>query len=205
MVIVLLGACAAARAQDVVKGTGKVEVGGFPFRGAFYVGGDDDNEVNFNTYLAGGFVDWYAGNHVGFEGEVTGGIGLAQDIHYRRALVSHNQMPYTWSYGGNLLYYPAGAAGRRMPFYVTGGAGMLVLQARAPTVKFGFDPARNKFQSFPDGNIGAGVKIFRVGDAADWGFRLDYRVLFIGTNEDAPALFARTKSRVGHRIYLGVL
>jgi hypothetical protein len=39
----------------------------------------------------------------------------------------------------------------------------------------------------------------------NWGFRADYRYLIVGANEDAPAVFAKAKSRGGHRIYFGVL
>ena len=36
-------------------------------------------------------------------------------------------------------------------------------------------------------------------------FRIDYRYLFINSNSDAPAFFAKTKSRGAHRIYVGML
>ena len=54
-------------------------------------------------------------------------------------------------------------------------------------------------------NIGGGIKLFRGADAPNWGFRVDYRYLFINKNEDAPAFFAKTTNRGAHRIYAGML
>ena len=38
---------------------GKVEIGGFPGGGTFFIGGDDNKEVNFNVYTAGGGLTYY--------------------------------------------------------------------------------------------------------------------------------------------------
>ena len=39
--LILLAGCAAASAQDATIGAGKLEIGGFPGGGTFFVGGDD--------------------------------------------------------------------------------------------------------------------------------------------------------------------
>jgi hypothetical protein len=54
-------------------------------------------------------------------------------------------------------------------------------------------------------NAGAGVKIFRGGAARNWGFRVDYRLVLVGSNSDAVPFFARSKQRLGHRLYAGML
>ena len=54
-------------------------------------------------------------------------------------------------------------------------------------------------------NIGGGIKIFRGADAPNWGFRVDYRYMFVNANSDAPGFFAKSKSRGAHRIYVGML
>jgi hypothetical protein len=60
------------------------------------------------------------------------------------------------------------------------------------------------WQTFVAENIGGGIKIFRA-SAPDWGFRADYRYLIVNSNGDAPAFFAKAKSRGGHRVTFGVL
>lgn len=76
--------------------------------------------------------------------------------------------------------------------------------SRQPTRQFGYDVNAVGFETFTAENVGGGVKIFRA-DAPDWGFRVDYRYLIVNANGDAPAFFAKTKSRGGHRVNFGVL
>ncbi len=52
-------------------------------------------------------------------------------------------------------------------------------------------------ESFMVSRIGAGVKIPRGASAPNWSFRLDYHLMFINANDDAPAFFARDKTRDG--------
>ena len=70
---------------------------------------------------------------------------------------------------------------------------------------FGYDVDTVGTQTFIAENIGAGIKLFRGADAPNWGFRVDYRYLFINENSDAPAFFAQSMSRGAHRIYAGML
>jgi hypothetical protein len=140
-----------------------------------------------------------------FEGEFTGSVGWAQDVYYLNDKVIHNQMPTVWSYAGNVLFFPGGTAGKQMPFYVTGGIGQVMLSPRVPTKLFGYDVDSTGTQFFLAENIGGGIKLFRGADAPNWGFRIDYRYLFVNQNEDAPDFFASQKVRGGHRIYAGML
>ena len=194
-----------ASAQTKMIGAGKLEIGLFPLGAAFFTGGDDDREADFNVYSAGGNLTYYLNPRTAVEGELGIGFGLAQDIVYRKAQVLHVQMPHVWDYFGNVVYFPTGAAGRRLATYVTAGAGILALQSRQPTKPFGYDRDAVGFETFGAENLGAGVKIFRAADAPDWGFRVDYRYMIVNANSDAPAFFARARRRGGHRITFGVL
>ena len=203
--LMLLAGSAAASAQDATIGAGKVEIGGFPGGGTFFVGGDDAKEVNFNVYTAGGGLTYYFNNAIAVEGEFTGSVGWAQDVIFNNAPLIHNQMPTVWSYSGNIVFFPGGTTGKQVPFYLTGGIGAVALSPRVPTKVFGYDVDQVGTQMFMAENIGGGIKLFRGADAPNWGFRVDYRYLFINSNDDAPAFFAKTKNRGAHRVYAGML
>ena len=200
----LLSFAAEAAAQDRVPGAGKLEIGGFPIGGAFFVGGDDDGEIDFNVYSAGANLTYYFTERTAVEGELGISFGLAQDILFRKAEVFHVQVPNVWTYFGNIVFFPGGATGHHLPYYVTAGAGAVSLQSRQPTKPFGYDTSSVGFEMFTAENVGGGVKIFRT-DPADWGFRIDYRYLIVNANNDAPAFFAKATSRRGHRITFGIL
>jgi hypothetical protein len=203
--LILLAGCSIASAQETAIGAGKVEIGGFPGGGTFFVGGDDDEEVNFNVYTAGGGLTYYLNEKVAIEGEMTGSVGWAQDIFFENEKVIHVQMPTVWSYYGNMLFFPGGTAGKRVPFYVTGGFGAISLASRVPTKQFGYDVDTVGWETFIAENFGGGIKIFRAADAPNWGFRADYRYLIVNENSGAPAFFAKSKVRGGHRVYVGML
>jgi hypothetical protein len=203
-VYVLAVSCSVA-AQENATGAGKVEIGLYPIGGTIFVGGDDNKEVDFNVYTAGGNLTYYATRQIAVEGELTISFGLAQDVFFNRAEVLHVQMPNVWSYSGNVVFFPGGASGKRLPVYVTGGVGAVALHSRTPTGQFGYDPNTIGFETFTAENVGGGLKIFRGGDAPDWGFRIDYRYVIVNSNSDAPAFFAKAKNRAGHRVSFGIL
>jgi hypothetical protein len=200
--VMLVAGVSVAAAQET-RGPGTMELGLFPLGGTFLVGGDDNKEVDFNVYTAGGDVAYYLTERVAIEGEFTVGFGLGQDVMFNRAQVFHVQMPNVWSYFGNVELFPGGA-NTRLPYYITGGVGAISLQSRLPTKQFGYDVDTVGWQTFLAENIGGGVKIFRAA-VPDWGFRIDYRYLIVNAKDDAPAFFAKAKSRGGHRVYFGVL
>ena len=111
--LILFAGCSVASAQDATIGAGKVEIGGFPGGGTFFVGGDDNKEVNFNVYTAGGGLTYYFNNAVAVEGEFTGSVGWAQDVNFNNAKLIHNQMPTVWSYSGNIVFFPGGTTGKQ--------------------------------------------------------------------------------------------
>jgi hypothetical protein len=198
-VVVLLCGSAVASAQG--SGAGKLEAGFFPGGGTFFVGGDDDLEVNFNTYNAGGSLSWYLQRLLAVEGEIGFGIGLAQDVTYRNRIVRHVQVPGTVNFNGNVVVFPMGSD-RLIASYVTGGAGVLTLQNRVSTRQFGLTES----ESFLATNVGGGLKILRAGTGLkQWGARIDYRLYSVNSKDDTVAFFAKSKTRLGHRIYVGFL
>lgn len=202
--VLFLAGTPASAAQEAHVGPGKVEIGGFPMGGIFFGGGDGNKEVDFNVYSAGANLTYYFVERVAIEGEVAVGLGMAQDVFFDNAKIFHAQMPHVWTSSGNVVFFPGGTSGKHLPYYITGGVGTLSLQPRLLTKQFGYDVDTSGLRTFMAENIGAGVKIFR--DAApDWGFRVDYRYLIVNANHDAPAFFARAKSRGGHRVNVGVL
>jgi len=203
--LIVLAVGASAAAQDAATGAGKLEVGLYPLGATFLVGGDDNKEVNFNLYTAGTNLTYYVNKRTAIEGELTISFGLAQDVVFNRTQVLHVQMPNVWSYSGNVVFFPGGTTGKQVPVYVTGGIGALSLQSQTPTGQFGYDVDTVGFETFTAENIGGGVKIFRGAEAPDWGFRVDYRYVIVNANSDAPAFFAKAKTRGGHRLSFGVL
>jgi hypothetical protein len=202
--LVLFAGGSVVFAQETAIGAGKLEIGGFPGGGTFFVGGDHNTEPNWSVYTAGGNLTYYVNPTVAIEGEATGSVGWAQDIFFHNVKVIHSQMPQPWTFMGDLVVFPGGTTGKRAPFYVTGGAGMMGIQPRVPDVQFGYGPS-DGWKYFTAEDVGAGVKIFRASDAPNWGFRVDYRLLFINKKSSAPAFLAQSKSRAAHRVYIGML
>ena len=152
---------------------GKIELGGFQAAGRSSQAATT-TPVGFNVYRRWDFT--YCFNpKVAIEVEAT--VGWAQDVYYHNAKVIHVQMPGVWSQFGNVVIFPGGTTGKRVPYYITGGAGLLQLQSRVPTKQFGYDVDTVGWESFVSENIGGGIKIFRAADAPNWGFRVDYRHL----------------------------
>lgn len=200
-VLVLLCGSAVASGQQSDTGAGKVEAGFFPGGGTFYVGGDDDQEVDFNTYNVGGYVSWYLGRLLAIEGELGFGIGLAQDVTYNNRVVRHVQVPGTVTFNGNVVVFPMGSD-RLIASYVAGGGGSVMLQNRVSTRQFGLTESESFFAT----NVGGGLKILRAGTGLkQWGARIDYRIFSVNSRDGAVAFFAKSKTRIGHRIYVGFL
>jgi hypothetical protein len=199
MALVLVASCAVASAQEG-PGAGKVEFGGWPGGGLWLVSGDDNTEVNFNNWGYGGGVSFYLNPMAAIEVESSYGLGLAQGVNYHNAEVFHVQVPNTLGMSGNIVIFPGGSQ-KQVVGYVTGGVGSLWLISRNSTKQFGITSA----ETFIAENVGGGVKIFRGGDARNWGFRIDYRLLIVNSKSDAVPFFAQSKSRMGHRIYIGML
>jgi hypothetical protein len=108
-----------------------------------------------------------------------------------------------WSYSGNVVFFPGGTDRQASADLYRRRHPARSRWPRVPTgIRYDVDTAGT--QMFIAENIG-GASAFRGADAPNWGFRIDYRYLFINANEDAPAFFAKTTSRGAHRVYVGML
>lgn len=196
--------CPPVSAQDLSETPVKFEIGGTPGGGMFFTGGDGNGEANFNVYTFSAHTDYFLTQQVAVEGEYMFGNGWGQDVVFRNGLLIGQQLPFSHGLTGSVLFFPKGATGTRLPYYVGGGVGMMSMVARPATTKIGYDPDVNSSESFMLSRIGAGVKIPRGASAPNWAFRLDYRLLFINANDGAPAFFAHDKMRTAHQIQFGI-
>lgn len=179
-----------AYAQETGPGAGRVELSIIPGGGVFFTEDTDTQEPAFGNYDLGGAVAVNFNRYVGIEGEVSGGLGITQDLQFG-GLTADRQTPHILSYSGNVV---VSAANRSSVVpYVTGGVGGLSLFERA---SLGISDT----ETFLTGNVGGGVKWY----AGRWGLRGDYRFVGVQSKDDAPAFFGK-ETRYGHRVYGAVL
>src|SRR5438552_9421700 len=179
-----------AYAQDVVPGPGAVVVTIIPGGATFFTEGKDTKGPSFGNDDLGAGVEVHFNRYVGIEGEVSGALGIAQDLQIT-GRTSNLKTPNLLNYSGNLV---VSAANRSSVVpYVTGGVGGLSL----------FDTATlgiNKTETFLTGNVGGGLQWFN----GRWGLRGDYRFIAVRSKDDAPNFFGQ-ETRYGNRVYGGVL
>lgn len=179
-----------AYAQDVVPGPGAVVVTIIPGGGTFFTEGKDTKGPSFGNYDLGAGVEVNFNRYVGIEGEVSGAIGVSQDLQLG-GRTSNLKTPNLLNYSGNLVLSAANRSS--VVPYVTGGVGGLSL----------FDKASlgiNNTETFLTGNVGGGLKWFN----GRWGLRGDYRFIAVRSKDDAPSFFG-SETRYGHRVYGGIL
>ncbi len=185
-----LAGASQAYAQDAVPGPGAVVVTIIPGGATFFTEGKTTNEPSFSNYGLGGGVEIALSRYVGIEGEVTGALGLTQDLQFTGA-PSNVKTPNLLNYSGNVVV--SAAAHHSIVPYASGGIGGLTL----------FDKASlgiGNTDTFLTGNVGGGVKWF----TGRWGLRGDYRFITVKSKDDAPAFFGQ-ETRYGHRVYGGLL
>jgi Outer membrane protein beta-barrel domain len=179
-----------AYAQEVAPGPGKVEVTIIPGGGTFFTEGKDTQGPSFGNYDLGAGVTVNFNRYVGVEGEVSGGLGITQDLK-SGGLTSNSKTPNLLNYTGNVVVsIPTRSS---VVPYVTGGGGGLSLFERAGLGITGTE-------TFLTGNAGGGVKWY----SGRWGLRGDYRFVAIQSQDDAPAFFGR-ETRYAHRVYGGFI
>jgi hypothetical protein len=180
-----------ALAQDAPSaGPGRVEVTIIPGGGTFFTEGKDTQGPSFGNYDLGGGVAVNFNRFVGVEGEVSGSLGITQDLQ-SGGLTSNLKTPNLLNYSGNVV---VSAANRSAVVpYVTGGVGGLSLFERPILGVVGTE-------TFLTGNVGGGVKWY----SGRWGLRGDYRFVAVRSKEDAPEFFGQ-ETRYGHRVYGGVI
>ena len=179
-----------AYAQDNVPGPGAVVVTIVPGGGTFFTESKSTQGPSFGNYGLGAAVEVNFNRYVGVEGEVSGALGIAQDLQFGGG-TSNLKTPNLLNYSGNLVL----SAANRSPVvpYVTGGVGGLSLFEKD---SLGIDST----ETFLTGNVGGGVKWFH----GRWGLRGDYRFIAARSKDDAPGFFGQ-ETRYGHRVYGGVL
>jgi len=190
--LVSLAGTSRAYAQDAVPGPGAVVVTIIPGGATFFTEGSGTTGPSFSNYGLGGAVEVHLNRYVGVEGEVTGALGVTQDLQFGGA-TANRKTPNLLNYTGNLVV-SAPTRSSIVP-YVTGGIGGMTL----------FDESTlgiSDKTTFLTGNVGGGVKWFN--HTARWGVRGDYRFNIVRSNDEAPAFFGQ-ETRYGHRVYGGLL
>ena len=179
-----------AYAQEAASGPGLVEVTIIPGGGTFFTEGKDTQGPSFGNYDLGAGVTVNFNRYIGVEGEVSGGLGITQDLK-SGGLTSNSKTPDLLNYTGNVVVSIANRSS--VVPYVTGGGGGLTMFERTG---LGITDA----ETFLTGNVGGGVKWF----SGRWGLRGDYRFVAVQSKDDAPAFFGR-ETRYAHRVYGGFI
>ena len=179
-----------AFAQEATSGPGVVQVTIIPGGATFFTEGKNTSGPSFGNYDLGAGLAVNFNKYVGLEGEVSGSLGISQDLQLG-GLTSNLKTPNLLNYSGNLVVYAPNKTS--VVPYVTGGVGGLSAFERA-------EVGINSTETFLTGNVGAGVNWY----AGRWGLRGDYRFIAVRSKDDAPAFFGQ-ETRYGHRVYGGVL
>ena len=181
-----------AYAQETsAAGPGRVAVTIIPGGATFFTESSNANGPSFGNYGLGGAVQVNFNRWVGVEGEVSGDLGVTQNLQLS-GVTSNQKSPNLLNYTGNVIVH--GANRTSVTPYAVGGIGGLTL----------FDKAAlgiSKTDTFLTGNVGGGVEWFSNGR---WGLRGDYRFIAVRSNDDASSFFGQD-TRYGHRIYGGVV
>lgn len=183
--IVLTGATQAA-AQEAGPGPGRAEVTIIPGGFTFFTESEDTQEPSFGSYDLGGAFAVNFNRYVGVEAEVSGALGVSQDLQFA-GLEVDRRTPHMLNYSGNVVLSAANRSS--VVPYVTAGVGGLSVFEQA---ELGIDD----LETFFTGNVGGGVKWY----AGRWGLRGDYRFVGVRSKDDAPAFFGQD-TRYGHRVY----
>ena len=177
-------------AQNAVPAPGTVVVSIIPAGTTFFTEGTETNGPSFGNYDVGAGVGVNFNRYIGIEGEVSGSIGVSQDLTFNDRTTTQ-KTPNMLNYTGNVVVSAANHSS--VVPYLTGGVGGLTMFER---VDLGIDGS----ESFLTGNVGGGVKWFN----GRWGLRGDYRFVAVKSRDDAPAFFGQ-ETRYGHRVYGGVV
>jgi hypothetical protein len=179
-----------ASAQEATPGPATLEVTIIPGGATFYT--SSSNGPSFGNYNLGGTLAYNINHIVGIEGEVSGTLGVAQNLQFG-GLTVNQKGPDQVNYSGNVVV--SAPTHTAVVPYVTGGIGGLTTFQRA-------NLGINRNETFLTGNVGAGLKWYAPNGR--WGLRGDYRFIAVRSNDDAPAFFGQ-ETRYGHRVYGAVV
>jgi len=190
-VVGLAGASRVHAQETSAPGPGTLAVTIIPGGATFFTESSNAKGPSFGNYGLGAEVELNFNRWVGVEGEVSGALGVTQNLQLSGA-TSNLKTPNLLNYSGNVVVH--GANRTSITPYATGGVGGLTL---FNTAALGF----TSNSSFLTGNVGGGVEWFSNGR---WGLRGDYRFIAVRSKDDAPSFFGQD-TRYGHRIYGGVV
>src|SRR5215471_6882196 len=91
-----------AYAQDAVPGQGRVVLTIIPGGTTFFTEGKDSGGPSFGSYDLGGAVTVNFNRFVGVEGEVSGSLGIDQDLSFA-GQTANLKSPNLLNYSGNLV------------------------------------------------------------------------------------------------------
>jgi len=183
-----LAGAGSAYAQESRAVEGAVVVTIVPGGATFFTEGKDAKGPSFGNYDLGGALAVNFNRYVGLEGELSGKLGVSQNLS---GFLSDARTPNMLNYSGNVVV-SAPNRSAVVP-YLTGGIGGLTLLEKA---SLGIDQT----ETFLTGNVGGGLKWY----SGRWGLRGDYRFIAVQSKDAAPEFFGQ-ETRYGHRIYGAVL
>jgi hypothetical protein len=179
-----------AYAQETPSGAGTVVVTVIPAGATFFTEGKETNGPSFGNYDLGGAVAFNFNRYIGVEAEVSGSLGITQDLEFTERTTSL-KTPNLLNYSGNLVL--SAPTRHSVVPYVVGGVGGLTL---FDTTALGISDS----ETFLTGNVGAGLQWFK----GRLGLRGDYRFVAVQSKDEAPIFFGQ-ETRYGHRVYAAVL
>jgi hypothetical protein len=188
LAVLSLAGTGTAFAQDAAPGPGVAEIALIPAGTTFFTEGKTTDGPSFGNYDLGAAVAGNFNRFIGVEGEVSGQIGVSQQLGN---LLPDTRTPSLLNFSGNVVVNAAN--GSSVVPYVTGGMGGLTMFEKPG---LGVD----RTETYLTGNVGGGVKWY----AGRWGLRGDYRFIAVQSKDDAPAFFGQ-EARYGHRVYGAVL
>jgi hypothetical protein len=175
--LVSLTGASQAYAQEATAGPGVVEVSIIPGGFVFFTENADTGEPSFGNYDLGGALAVNFNRFIGVEGEVSGAIGVSQNLQFA-GVTADRTTPHMLNYAANVVVFAPNRTS--VVPYVTGGIGGLSL---FETADLGVD----QNETFLTSNVGGGVKWY----AGRWGLRGDYRLVGVQSKDDAPAFFGQ--------------
>ena len=187
-----IGSATRAFAQESAPGPGTVAVTIIPGGATFFTESNNSKGPSFGNYGLGGAVEVNFNRYLGVEGEVTGALGITQNLT-QAGVTSNLKTPNLLNYNGNVVVHLANQSS--LTPYATGGVGGLTV----------FDTAAlgiTQTETFLTGNVGAGVKWFH--SSGRWGIRGDYRFIAVRSKDEASSFFGQD-TRYGNRVYGGVV
>jgi hypothetical protein len=180
-----------AYAQETPSGPGSVVVTIIPGGATFFTEGKNTSGPSFGNYDLGAGVAFNFNRYVGVEAEVSGSLGVSQDLDLTAGRITNVKTPNLLNYSGNLVL-SAPTRSSVVP-YVVGGVGGLTLFDKA---SLGIGDS----ETFLTGNVGGGLQWFK----GRLGLRGDYRFIAVQSKDEAPSFFGQ-ETRYGHRVYGAVL